>query len=92
MKQLVIFLTVVSLSLAAIAQQTNKPTRQSKKEEKRERINAMIRAEEEGVIAYKKHFVFGIKQFIEAWCTIDLWKGKFLLSHKTGCTATIPVG
>lgn len=61
MKQLVIFLTVVSLSLTAIAQQTNKPTRQSKKEEKRERINAMIRAEEEGVIAYKKHFVFGIK-------------------------------
>lgn len=60
MKQLLILLAVVNLSVAAIAQQTGKP-KKTKKEEKRERISAMIRAEEEGVIAYKKHFVFGIK-------------------------------
>ena len=61
MKQLLILLTVVSFSMTAIAQQTNKSTKKSRKEEKRERISAMIRAEEEGVIAYKKHFVFGVK-------------------------------
>lgn len=61
MKQLFILLTVVSISVTAIAQQNNKSTKKSRKEEKRERINAMIRAEEEGVIAYKKHFIFGIK-------------------------------
>ena len=61
MKQLLILLTVVSFSMTAIAQQTNKPSKKSRKEEKRERINAMIRAEEEGVIAYRKHFVFGVK-------------------------------
>ncbi len=61
MKQLLILLTVVSLSTGAFAQQPTKPTKNSRKEEKRERINAMIRAEEEGVIAYKKHFIFGFK-------------------------------
>src|SRR5260221_1425439 len=33
----------------------------SKREERRQRINALIKQEEEGVITYKKHTVFGIK-------------------------------
>ena len=61
MKQILIFLAAVTLSVSVIAQQTNKPTKKSRKEEKRERINAQIKAEEEGVIAYKKHYAFGIK-------------------------------
>ena len=61
MKKLLIFITTLTLSVSALAQETTKPTKKSKKEEKRERINAMARAEEEGVITYKKHFVFGLK-------------------------------
>ena len=61
MKKLLIFITTLTLSVSALAQETTKPTKKSKKEEKKERINAMARAEEEGVIAYKKHFVFGMK-------------------------------
>ncbi len=53
--------------MTAIAQQTNKSSKKSRKEEKRERISAMIRAEEEGVIAYKKHFVFGIKLITDGY-------------------------
>jgi len=62
MKRIVIFIAFISLSVAVFAQETNKtPRRKSRKEEKREKINAMIRLEEEGVIAYKKHFLFGVK-------------------------------
>lgn len=61
MKQSVILLAFISLSAAAFAQETNKAPRKTRKEEKREKINAMIRLEEEGVIAYKKHFAFGLK-------------------------------
>lgn len=61
MKQIIILLTAAVFSVSAFAQETNKPTKKSRKEEKRNRINAQIRAEEEGVIAYKKHFAVGIK-------------------------------
>ena len=44
--------------LPVIGQETRKPTR---KEERRQRINAIIKQEEEGVIKYKKHTVFGVK-------------------------------
>ena len=61
MKQLIICIAAVAFSFSALAQQTKKSTKQTRKEEKRTKINAQIRAEEEGVIAYKKHFVFGLK-------------------------------
>jgi len=61
MKQLLILLTLAVFSLSALGQETAKPTKKSRKEEKREKINSQIRAEEEGVIAYKKHFAFGVK-------------------------------
>ena len=61
MKQLLILLTVIGFYFSAAAQQPAKSTKKSRKEEKREKINAQIRLEEEGVIAYKKHFVFGLK-------------------------------
>ena len=60
MKQIIIVLTAVVFSVAAFAQETSKP-KKSRKEEKRDKINAQIRAEEEGVIAYRKHFAVGIK-------------------------------
>ncbi|HEX2684455.1 MAG TPA: hypothetical protein VHL77_11005 [Ferruginibacter sp.] len=60
MKPLLILLTAFSFSISAIAQQTG-TSRKSRKEEKKAKINAMIRAEEEGVIAYRKHIGFGVK-------------------------------
>ncbi len=60
MKQLLFLFAAFTLSLTAVAQQTKKQTK-SRKEEKRERINAMARLEEEGVVAHKKHFAAGIK-------------------------------
>ncbi len=61
MKQTLIFLAAIIFCITALAQETAKPVKKTRKEEKRERINALIKAEEEGVIAYKKHFLFGIK-------------------------------
>ncbi|HMX36862.1 MAG TPA: hypothetical protein PLT49_07685 [Ferruginibacter sp.] len=61
MRRLLILTAFIGLSLAGFAQETNKNPRKSRKEEKRAKINAMIRMEEEGVIAYRKHFLFGIK-------------------------------
>ena len=61
MKQLLIFLAAATLSLSVFAQEINKSKTKTRKEEKRERINALIKAEEEGVIAYKKHYAFSIK-------------------------------
>jgi hypothetical protein len=61
MKSLLILLAIFSLSVTAVAQETGGKTRKTRKEQKREKINALIRAEEEGVIAYKKHFVVGLK-------------------------------
>lgn len=61
MKQLLLVITTVAFSFSAFAQETAKPTKKSRKEEKRAKINAQIRAEEEGVIAYRKHYAFGLK-------------------------------
>ena len=61
MKQLFVFLTLVIFSTSAIAQETKKTKPKSRKEQKRNKINAQIKAEEEGVIAYRKHFAFGVK-------------------------------
>lgn len=61
MKRIVLLTALISLSVAVFAQETKKNPRKSRKEEKRAKINAMIRMEEEGVIAYKKHFLFGAK-------------------------------
>ncbi len=48
---------VILFSLCTTAQETKK----NKREIKKERINALIKQEEEGVIAYRKHTVYGLK-------------------------------
>ena len=61
MKPLLVFLTLFAFSTSAFAQETKKSAQKSRKEQKREKLNAQIKAEEEGVIAYRKHFAFGAK-------------------------------
>src|SRR5882757_577456 len=58
MRKLLFILIAVGLGLSATAQETKK---QAKKEERKKRINQLIKQEEEGVIAYHKHFAGGIK-------------------------------
>ncbi|HMU10948.1 MAG TPA: hypothetical protein PKC54_13140 [Ferruginibacter sp.] len=67
MKRIVLLTALISLSVAVFAQETKKEPRKSRKEEKRARINAMIRMEEEGVITYKKHFLFGAKLITDGY-------------------------
>ena len=52
-----IFLAVAASTSTLFAQQT----KQDKKDERRKKINVMIKEEEEGVIAYRKHTIFGLK-------------------------------
>jgi hypothetical protein len=60
MKQLFLALFLAAVVSPAMAQQDPKQKR-NKKQERRDRINALIKQEEEGVIAYRKHYAFGIK-------------------------------
>ena len=59
MKKFLPLLFLMALSLPALAQENDKKL--SKKEERRQRINALGRLEEEGVITHRKHFAFGAK-------------------------------
>ncbi len=60
MKKLLCLLAVLSVSAIALAQ-THKTPKQIRKEDKRKRIDALIKQEEEGVIAYHKQTVYGVK-------------------------------
>ncbi|MGG9972268.1 hypothetical protein ACQ33O_10785 [Ferruginibacter sp. SUN002] len=57
MRKLFLFFLFVLPCIAAMSQKTKK----ERKEERRQRINALIKQDEEGVIAYHKHTVFGFK-------------------------------
>ena len=74
MKPFPYLFVIVLLSFTASAQETKKQTA-TRKEEKRQRINALARQEEEGVIAYKKHFALGLKLVSDGY-GLFLEKGK----------------
>jgi hypothetical protein len=57
MHKIIVICIAIVTALPAVAQKT----RQEKKDERRQRINALVKQEEEGVIAYRKHSVFGFK-------------------------------
>lgn len=63
MHKILFFCIALSVGLSASAQKTKK----ERKDEKRQRINALIKQEEEGVIAYRKHNVFGGKLTNDGW-------------------------
>ena len=60
MKKLIL-LTISMLSIALVFAQQDVPKKKSKKEIRNERISAMSKLEEEGVITYTKHTSFGGK-------------------------------
>ena len=57
MRKIIFFCLVVMATLPAVAQKT----KSDRKEERKKRVNALIKQEEEGVIAYRKQSVFGFK-------------------------------
>ncbi|HET7116579.1 MAG TPA: hypothetical protein VFI29_08820, partial [Hanamia sp.] len=63
MQKIFFFLVIISFSVHSFAQDTRKNHREAKKQ----RINYAIKQEEEGVITYKKSFVFGAKLITDGY-------------------------
>ncbi len=57
MRKLIFVFIALAVTLPSLAQKSKK----EKRDENRRRINALIRQEEEGVIVYRKHTIFGGK-------------------------------
>jgi len=57
MRKIIFIIFIISISIGAFAQETKK----QRQAEKRARVNNMIKEEEEGVITYRKSFLFGAK-------------------------------
>lgn len=57
MRKIFLIFSFITVSLSTIAQKT----KQQRKEERRQKINTLIKQDEEGVIAYHKHTIYGIK-------------------------------
>lgn len=76
MKKILFILAALSFSFATMAQE--KPNaKKAKKEEKRKRIDALIKQEEEGVIAYKKQTVYGVKLTTDGYgAFLEIGRGK----------------
>ena len=66
----------------ALAQTDPEPQIKDKKAEKRQRINALIKMEEEGELIFNKHTVFGFKLNTDGWGA-SFEKGKFQTPRKT---------
>ena len=64
MKRLIILAIIITVGFNLFAQdstKTKKPSRTERREERQQRINAMIKQEEEGALIYNKQSVFGIE-------------------------------
>ena len=62
MKKIILFFSFSLVIATAFAQDTPKAdSRADKKEAKRQRINAIIKQEEEGNLSFRKHTIFGIQ-------------------------------
>ena len=66
MKHFLLTGVLAAICITAFAQETRKTTT-SRKEQKRQRIADLMRQEEEGVIAYRKHFAIGPKATTDSY-------------------------
>lgn len=61
MKKIFFSLVISAASLSTFAQEASKTAKEDRREKRKVRIAAMAKQEEEGVIAYRKHFAAGAK-------------------------------
>jgi hypothetical protein len=67
MKKLFFTLITASFILPALAQTNSQNVKRTKREERQQRIDAMAKQEEEGVITYKKSFAGGLKLYNDGY-------------------------
>ncbi len=81
----IVILSITTLALSAQDNTRNDPRvqrQQNKKNEKKERINALLKLEEEGDPAFRKHNIFGIKAASDGY-GILFEKGKYKTPKRT---------
>lgn len=85
MKKIVSLIVACVVVVSAVAQNNPAPNRTSKKENKkaakRDRINAMLRQEEEGEMIFHKHSIFGVKLATDGY-GLTYESGKFKTPRK----------
>ena len=81
-KKILLVALCVSTTVMVWAQNPVDPKKDKKKAEKKERINAMVKMEEEGQLIFDKHSIFGIKLNTDGY-GISYEKGRFLTPKKT---------
>jgi hypothetical protein len=65
-KKLLVFI-IVSIPLILVAQDNKPLSRSEKKAQRNERINQLIKQEEEGALIYQKQGLFGLKMNTDGW-------------------------
>ncbi len=75
-------LSSVFVSAQQTVKSTNTDTKQQKKAERREKINQLIKQEEEGALIYQKQGAFGFKFNTDAW-SMFYEHGKYKTINKT---------
>jgi hypothetical protein len=81
-KKLLLFSVAFFSTVVLFAQTVAPAPKNDKKKQKKERINAMLKMEEEGQLIFNKHTVFGIKLSTDGY-GLSFEKGKFLTPKKT---------
>ncbi|MCG7858476.1 hypothetical protein [Flavihumibacter sp.] len=82
MKKILLLSLGIILTTLAWSQTQPASGKKDKKSEKRDRINALLKMEEEGEMIFNKHNIFGIKLNTDGW-GISFEKGKFQTPRKT---------
>jgi hypothetical protein len=75
-------LSIITLAIQAQDNDKSRAPKQERKSEKRERINALLKLEEEGDPAFKKHSIFGIKLATDGY-GLSYEKGKYKTPKRT---------
>jgi len=82
-KKITVLVIAIATGMSSFAQQNTKQIpKPDKKTEKRQRINTLIKQEEEGDVSFRKHSIFGIKLATDGY-GISYEVGKYKTLRKT---------
>ncbi|KIC93832.1 hypothetical protein [Flavihumibacter solisilvae] len=82
MKKILLLSLGLSIAFLGWSQSNPAPPKKDKKSEKKQRINALVKMEEEGELIFNKHNLFGIKLNTDGY-GISFEKGKFITPRRT---------